>query len=497
MDPARATRRRARREAALASLGLVLLVALVYGDYVFRGGLLWDDWENGATSHYSYEPGFLGPFDLRQMAYRPVLQLLLPLPHLVFGERAPLHLALALALAVAASTAFYALLRAAGGRREFALAAAALALVFPWSSSTRLWPTASLNLVAVVLVFAAATIALRAFRAGEPRSRALLTACMLAAGVLTYEAVAGLALLLPLLYIRHARSWREVLRRWRVEVAAVAAAALLVALATTKPERGGLAHVVAIGREGVGLAGRALAPWGFVPPLAALLVAAGAVAVRRSLARPVALSAAALVLAWAPFAPGAAKYVPGASGVYDRVNIVAGFALAALVCSLAALTRRRALQLALILAIGAGWVAQERADVNRYAAAASARDASLAAVARGVPDPEPGTVIVLLEPASWQAPGVPRFGRTWDLGAALKLRYGDASISGYPLAPSTPAVCGRRALTARTGLSGSPPPTPYARLVLVDARTGAVTRPSGPAGCRAALAALRGRRGSA
>src|SRR4051794_23975673 len=165
-----------RADVAMAAIGLALLVALVYGDHVFRGGLLWDDWENAATSHYHYEQGFLGPFDLRQAAYRPVLQLLLPLPHLVFGSSAPWHLALALMLAVAAATAFYALLLALGAHREFALGAAALALVFPWSDSTRLWATASLNLVALVLFFTAATVAVR-----RPRERVRLTAFLLAA----------------------------------------------------------------------------------------------------------------------------------------------------------------------------------------------------------------------------------------------------------------------------------------------------------------------------
>src|SRR3954469_10968947 len=184
-----------RTETAVAALGLALVAALVYGDHVVRGGFYWDDWENAGTTRFHNQAGFLGPFDLRQAAYRPVLQLLLPLPHLLFGTHAAPHLALALLLAVCAGAAFHALLRGLGVPRAYATAAAALALVFPWSDSTRLWATASLNLVAVTLVLGAGAIALRG-----PRSRVVLTACMCAAGVLTYEAVAGLVLLLPLLY---------------------------------------------------------------------------------------------------------------------------------------------------------------------------------------------------------------------------------------------------------------------------------------------------------
>src|SRR3954462_4278933 len=109
-----ATRATVRGETMLVALGLALLAGLVYGDHVVHGGFMWDDWENAATTRYRYEPGFLGPFDLRQAAYRPVLALLIPLPHLIFGAHPALHLALALGCAVAAATAFHALLRALG-----------------------------------------------------------------------------------------------------------------------------------------------------------------------------------------------------------------------------------------------------------------------------------------------------------------------------------------------------------------------------------------------
>ena len=234
------------------AVGLALLAALVYGDHVLSGGFLWDDWENADTTHRGGQPGFLGPFDLRQAAYRPLLALLLPLPHLAFGVHPAPHLALGLLLAVAASAAFFALLRAAGAPRTYATAAAALALLFPWSASTRLWATASVNMVALVLLFAAGAIALRALAGGEPRRRVALTAAMYALAVLTYEAVAGLVLLLPLLYALRT-PWRTALARWRVEAVAAGGAAVWVALATTKPERGpdgALGHAADMARDG-------------------------------------------------------------------------------------------------------------------------------------------------------------------------------------------------------------------------------------------------------
>jgi hypothetical protein len=512
-----ATRATVRGETALAALGLALLAALLYGDHVVRGGFVWDDWENAGTTRFGGGHDFIGPFDLRQAAYRPVLQLLLPLPHLVFGAHPAPHLALALLLAVGAAAAFHALLRALGAPPAVALSAAALTLAFPWSSSTRLWATASLNLVAVMLVLAAGTISLRAVaqrHAGGGGntawgSRAALTAALCAAGVLTYEAVAGLVLLLPLLYRVHA-PWRAALARWRPEALAAAGAAVWVALATTKPEHAGgtaLDHAAAIARDGAALVGRSVLPVDGVPPAAgvafAVAIAAAALVLNRPAARAPAIAAglslAALALAWAPFVPGEAKYVPGAPGIYDRVNLVAGFALAALVCSLATLAatllparaRRRATG-AMLALVAAGWVVAVRGDVSDYARAAAAQDGELAAVDAALRDRAArGTIVVLLHEQTWAAPGVPTFGQPWDLSPALRLRYSDASLSGFPVAAGDGVTCAAHELRVVARGGDDPPPAPYARAVLVDARSGRSARVSDARGCAAALATAR------
>lgn len=485
----------ARVEFVAVAIGLALVAALVYGDHVLRGGFMWDDWENAGTTHYGYEHGFLGPFDLRQAAYRPVLALLIPLPHLVFGVHPAFHLALGLACAVAAGAAFHALLRAAGASRSFALAAATLALVFPWASSTRLWATATLNMVAVALIAAAAAISLRQLATGD-RRRVVLTAGMCAAAVLTYEAVVGIVALLPLLY-RTRAPWRAALVRWRPE-----------ALATTKREGGPMAeHAVTIGRQGAALTARALEPWGAPPAIAVLavavvLVVAALVGRRRPASRPavgaVGLGIAALAAAWAPFVPGEAKYVPSAPGIYDRVNVVAGFALAALVCALVACLRQLAprglagtvLAAATVVIVGAGWVVHARAQVAAYDRAAAASRAELAAVARALPAPRHGSVIVVFQPRDSVAPGVPVFGHSWDLGAALKLRYRDPSLAGLPVAPNTTVHCGGVALVVADPGS-APSLAPYDSAVLVGAGGGRPTRVPDARGCRAAVAAFK------
>jgi hypothetical protein len=258
------------------------------------------------------------------------------------------------------------------------------------------------------------------------------------AAVFTYEAVAPLVLLLPALY--SVRMTRQLaLRRWRVEAVATGVAALLVAALTTKPEGGGLDHLAAMAGDGITLLGHAIAPLGLLAAVP-LAIAVAATARRASL-RPLLLSLAALLLAWAPFVPGEDKYVPTAAGIYDRVNIVAGFALAALVCSLALLTRARVVQVAVVVLIGVGWVLQGRTHAEGYAQAATQRSAELAAIRHAVPHPPPGAVLVAVHGREWAAPGIPVFGHSWDLGGALKVVYGDGSIRGYPLSPGAPVAC--------------------------------------------------------
>src|SRR3712207_3480650 len=91
---------RLRRELGACALTLLALGTVVLGPYVVSGGFYFDDWENAATTRYAYQSGFLGPIDLRTLAYQPLLALLIPLTHGLLGTDPAPHLALALLLAV-------------------------------------------------------------------------------------------------------------------------------------------------------------------------------------------------------------------------------------------------------------------------------------------------------------------------------------------------------------------------------------------------------------
>jgi len=218
-----ADRRRLFGFAYLAAL--LLLAGAVYGTHILHGGFAWDDWQNAATARFGGGSRFLGPFDVREALYEPGLALTLPLPHLVFGLHPALHLALATALAVALSLCLYALLRELGVERVPAAFAGALALVFPWSDSVRLWATAGLNQVAVCLYLLGAMFALR--------GRRRLSLALYLASMLTYAVTIPAIALSPLLY-RFKMPWREAWLRGRRDTLVALATGAFVAAATTK-----------------------------------------------------------------------------------------------------------------------------------------------------------------------------------------------------------------------------------------------------------------------
>ena len=513
-----------RAEMAIATVLLTALAAAVFGDHVRQGGFHWDDWENAATTRYP-PAGFLGPVDLRTFAYRPVLALALALPHEAFGLRPALHLALAVALAVAVSACLYALLRELRLERLHAGAIAALALLFPWSDSTRLWATGGINNLAIALYLLGTVLALRGLTAsGARRARRLEVAAvaLYVLSVLTYEAAAFAALVTGLfLYPRRAPRTRA-LRRWRTDAAAVGAAIALVAAATTRdvqPPAGVLRHAGAIAVEAVEVLARAALPVGSssaVPALAALAglvaVAGGAsvIARRRPPGDPVrgelrrwllAAGAAAAVIAagYAMFVPGEPRYTPLAGGVGNRVNILAALGFAALLYAFAALAatvvfgRRRAAAAgaaaAATVALAVGWIAVLRADAARWQRASAVQERVLAAIERGLPRPPArGTAVYAVGAPPFTAPGIPAFATSWDLNSAVKLRLGDPSARAVPLRSGTDLRCGSRSIAPAASYNVRAQVASYGRTFVVDVREGLARPIRAPIDCRAARA---------
>jgi len=342
-------------------LGLVALCALAYGPHVVDGGFYWDDWQLAARARFPpvSSPDFAGPIDLGLLAYRPLLALLLPGVHLLLGPRPELHILLGLALNVATAACFFAFLRELGTERGPATLMAALALIFPWSDSMRLWATAAINSFGVMLVLLAVVAALEGLRARERGRRLTLTGValvLLVLGVLTYEVAAAAALLSVFLYRREV-GWGAAVRRWALDALVVVAATAWVALNTPRSMeglRGLVDHGLDVLDDSITLLARAVEPFGAPPrgiALAgvALLVFAALVVrgrlpaaapARAELSRWLAVAGAAAVGVLASYAlivPADRHYLPLGPGVNNRINLLAALPYSAMVVALAML----------------------------------------------------------------------------------------------------------------------------------------------------------------
>ena len=511
--------RRPVSEITLYAVALGVGAALVYGSHVMHGGFYWDDWRNAATTRFSPD-GFAGPFDLRLIAYRPLLGLSLPLPHLIFGSAPSLHLALATALGVAVSVCLYAVLRTLGLARVHAAAIGALALVFPWSDSTRLWATGSVNNLAVALYLGALLAALAGLESRGRRRTALRFAAALlyASSVLTYEATAVAALLSVLIYA-HRAGWRPALAWWRSDALAVVAAMVLVGAATTRgllSPGDQLAHAVAIMRDAVALVSAALAPLPTDPSTAValavptLLAVAVALVARghsraAALRRWVAVAAGAVVLivaAYLMFVPGSAGYMPLAPGTANRVNVLAGIGVVTLVYALVLVLvtllplpgrvqaiGRGGVAACLVGAIAVGYLARLETDIAHWRDAARTQEHVLAAVERAAPELPPGATIYAAGYDMFAAPGVPSFAVSWDLNGAAKLVLDDPAARAFPIAPTVTLVCETDRVYPRGGAYSGAEGAAYGRAFTLDVATGALERIDGPTACRSRAAA--------
>lgn len=524
MAPGRA----GRRELLVAVLLLGALGAAAFGSQVANGGFYWDDWKNAATTEYPPE-GYLGPFDLGLASYRPILALALPIPYLLFGETASLHLALAVALGVLTSASLYLLLRTAAVPPLPAALTAALALTFPWSDSTRLWATGSINNLAVIFCLLGAVAGLRGLEAEGRRRRVLQVAAALlfVLGVLVYEVVVVAALASVALYATRS-GWRRAVSWWWPQALAIAAATLLVALSTTRERQslgGSLAHAREIGDGSLTLLARAAAPFGSPPRLAVLLViaavfaAAGLAAARLpaeqrqvgELRRWLVMAAAGalgVAAGYAMFVPGADRYHPLGGGTANRVNVLAGLGFATVVVAalmaLATLVAHRwsagrglahAAAAAIALAIGAGYLLELDRHKHEWSRAAAMQEQVLAALRQHVPEPPHGATIYTVGHPAHAGTGVPVFAVSWDLDGAAKLALRDPSIAAYPLSARSPLACEEDRVRARGALAGKSRPAPYGRTLVVDVRTGSVARPGSRAACRRQAASITARAG--
>jgi hypothetical protein len=481
-----------RRELALAFVAFLLLGAALFGPQVAGGGFYWDDWQNAANTHFSREPGLFGALDRATerpvFGYRPVLTTLLVLEHKAFGQHVWLHLAMAVLFGVMTAWALYLLLRTVGFGPLDSAVPAALLLAFPWTDSTRMWATASYDTLAVALYLLGVVLAVRGLREKRPwLTVASLVLYLLASW--TYEIVTVGVLASVALYLVVAPR-REALRRFALDAGLVAVALALVVSETTRDPQSfsdQADHARVIAGQAFSLLARALVPVGGTPGAVGAVLLAGVVsgalvAVRRGspedprrawLRRWLAaagLGALLVAAGYALFVPALPYYRPLEPGTTNRMNVLAAAGYAVLVYALVrvAAGRRPVVAAAICAAIGVGYVVKVADDRSGWERSADIQEQVLAAVHTSIPRSPGRTTIYTFGAPTFAAPGVPVFSLPFDLKAAVRVRYHDASPAAYPIAERTGIQCGAAALYPTGGTYGPAQGAPYGGAVFVD-----------------------------
>jgi hypothetical protein len=454
---------------------LLLAGAALFGPQVVDGGFYWDDWQNAANTHFSREPGLFGTLEGATerpvFEYRPVLTTLLALEHSAFGLHVWLHLAMAALFGVLVAWALYLLLRTLGFTTLDSAVPAALLLAFPWVDSTRFWATASYDTLAVALYLFGLVLAVRALRSG----RAWLTVASLGLYLLaswTYEIVTVGVLASVAVYLLVAPR-RAALRRFALDALLVAIALALVASGTTRdPQSLGdqVDHAGVIASQSFSLLARALVPVGSVPGVVAAVVLAAALLLgwrrRDRWFAAAALGALFVAAGYVLFIPALPHYQPLEPGTTNRMNVLAAVGFVVLVYALLRIAtgERRFVALVLCGLIGVGYVVKVIEDRGGWERSADLQAQVLAAVPRGAP----GTTFYTFGAPTFAAPGVPVFSLPFDLKAAVRLRFDDASLAAYPLAARSGIVCGKLGLYPTGGSYGPVHGERYGSAVLVD-----------------------------
>jgi len=423
------------------------------------GGFYSDDWVLQWEWHtFGFSEAVHRQFDF--LGSKPLLAFLLIGSYEVLGTNPAVHHLVAAVLTLGCAVGFYFVLRGLRIPPRDAIPIALLALLFPWATSVRFWPTASLNNVAVLLLFAGFLIALRGLRLEGWRGLPIhiaATACYVAS-ILTYEVTTGLALFAWTAYA-WLGGWRKALPRMALDVPAVAAAALYTREHTNKTVEslaGQLGHVPEVARDGADVIAGALlpvsipadiSPWLTATVLGGALAVLAAAALRpRSRGRaeeapgirwPVvaAVALGALALSWAIFVPQA-FYTPTFRGLEDRVNIVALYPAVVLVWavlrSAGTLLGRNGYRLAVAgaVAVAIGYWIQDFRQQDHWLRSTELQPGVLAAVERA--DAPDGAVVLVFGYPAETARGVPVLDTNYDLKPAARLAT-SREIDTYPV----------------------------------------------------------------
>jgi hypothetical protein len=492
----------------VVAVGAVIAAWLVIAvRQIADAGFYSDDWAiQWEWDTYGFSEAVNRQWDMF-LGSKPLLAPVLMGPYELFGTNPVWHHLLVGLLVAATTLAFYFVLRSLRFESRDALPITLLALLFPWASAVRMWPTAGVNNFAPLLLFAGVLIALRGVRIAGPRGLIVhlaATAC-LTASVLTYEVTTGVALFAWLAYVWLA-GWRVALPRALMDVSAVGAAAIYSKEHTFKhiasfSEQ--LDHVPTMLRDAADLIAATLLPVSepavIAPALTAVVLGAAlailALAALRggtqsrdpaagSGLRWVAVAAialGALALCWAIFVPQA-FYTPTFRGLEDRVNIVALYPAAVLVWAVlraaGSLVPRNGYVLAVAgsVAILVGYYLNDLRQQGDWLDSTELQEEVLSEIERARP-PDSSVVLAFDYPAD-VAPRVPVLNVTYDLVPAAQLRTRSA-IQTYPVFAGAQVRCSPKGVALDQLVTplydkislrdwGTPKLNAYSQVVFVD-----------------------------
>jgi hypothetical protein len=520
------------RELAAVGLLMTALAFAVFGWYAFHGGFVADDWVNADRYYFHPDPGFWGAVDNYQTPSRPVAAVYVSLTYAVLGMHFDQHLLLSVALAAFLSVSYFAFLRTLGLGLPWALAAAAVLLVFPSSDSTRLWSTGSqINLfIGLYLVAMVIAIAGRRRFGPAPTLPAVLTQISASAIALIavggYEIVAPAVLLSFVLY-RWAGGHGGTLWRWLLDAVPTL---LLLLLYTRKfgesPSGAGQlldnAHLALDGA--VSVLAYSLYPtrmlgitWLFIAGIAGILLVTQLVRQlappspdRDAIARwsvPILLALAAIAVGYAMIVPVADRYPVYAPGVQNRTNCFAALGISALIVFLAAAVgamlsgalprvsarvraqARAGITAVLILGLVGAYTVRVTQDADRWTQSADIQEEILTQAQELVPTPpNDATIFTSPYPAN-AAPAVPAFGGGGnnDEVGAFKVTYDSDEMRAFPLIVDVGLTCGPSQMSQ---VNAGNSETEYGKAILIDFRTRTVYRPANQRQCLAATQAM-------
>jgi hypothetical protein len=515
---------RPERNFSLAEIPVVLVaiaaVAFVtLAPHLQHGGFYLDDWSNAAMSlQPPGSPNFgnaLSAF-AEVTIFRPVLVVYVPLTYFVFGMHMHYHLAFAAVLAVLAAGMFYGVLRVLGVPWLHALLLATLAIVFPWSDSTRLWATADQLSLSILFMMGGLFVALLGLEREHWRWHGCALGLYLLS-ILTYEVTLPVIACAGILYCLRV-GWRGARWRWLSDLAVVAAAGIWVGTHTARTAsslEGNFEHLRQIISAGGTILGRAGMPLGtphsaLVLSAVAIVLGVGFCAYRFSPERFATGSGWGLrnwllltvggvgvaALGWVMFIPADPYYTPTIFGETNRVNALAAFGLILAVYgtfgtfgSLIGQIRPQMAMLASAVTVCLGIVLLAsyahvlRRHIEIWNLAFFAETYALTKTREVLPHLPPGATVFASGYPANQSLGVPILATTWDFDGMVKMKYDDSSLSASPVLPGLYLACRANGVALEREGKAEVKDS-YGDVRLLDLQTGKHSAPKDQRECR-------------